>query len=121
MVLGKLPVLGRPTNLFEYSRTGTYCACGRCERGLFGHFFSRLSFLFSFSSCLKEPLSPEQPTKQPNTFKEKVGKPSETDTIKSQISSKNYHEKKDSTKRHHQRHHQRQPGEQLFPIQMVFG
>ena len=29
--------------------------------------------------------------------------------------------KKDSTKRRHSRHRQRQPGEQLFPIQMVIG
>ena len=27
--LGKLPVLGRPTNL-DYSRAGAYCACSRC-------------------------------------------------------------------------------------------
>ena len=29
--------------------------------------------------------------------------------------------KKDSTKRRHQRHHKREPGEQLFPIQVVTG
>ena len=29
--------------------------------------------------------------------------------------------KKDSTKRRHQRHHKRQPGEQLFPTQVVTG
>ena len=29
--------------------------------------------------------------------------------------------KRDSTKRRHQRHYQRQPGEQLFPIQVVNG
>ena len=45
MVLGKLPVPARPTNL-DYSRARAYCACSRC--GLFGHFFSRLSLLFSF-------------------------------------------------------------------------
>ena len=28
-VLGKLQVLGRPTNL-DYSRAGAYCACSRC-------------------------------------------------------------------------------------------
>ena len=44
MVLGKLPVLGRPTNL-DKSRA-------RCGWGLFGHFFSRLSFLFCFSPSL---------------------------------------------------------------------
>ena len=51
MVLGKLPVPGRPTNL-DYSRARAYCACSRCGWGLFGHFFSRLSFLFSFSLSL---------------------------------------------------------------------
>ena len=51
MVLGKLPVLGRPPNL-DYSRARAYCACNRCWWGMFGHFFSRLSFLFSFSLSL---------------------------------------------------------------------
>ena len=50
-VLGKLPVLGRPTNL-DYSRARAFCACSRCRWGLFGHFFSHLSFLFSFSLSL---------------------------------------------------------------------
>ena len=49
MVLGKLPVPGRPTNLDE-SRAKAFCACSRCGWGLFGlFFFSRLSFLFAFS------------------------------------------------------------------------
>ena len=48
MVLGKLPVPGRPTNL-DQSRARAYCAYRRCGWGFFGHFFSRLSFLFSFS------------------------------------------------------------------------
>ena len=47
-VLGKLPVPGRPINL-DYSRARAYCACSRCGWGLFGHFFSNLSLLFSFS------------------------------------------------------------------------
>ena len=51
MVLGKLPVLGRPANL-DKSRARAYCACSRCGLGLFGHFFSSLSFLFSFSLSL---------------------------------------------------------------------
>ena len=51
MVLGKLPVPERPTNL-DYSRARAYCACSRCGWGLFGHFFSRLSFLFSCSLSL---------------------------------------------------------------------
>ena len=51
MVLGKLPVPGRPINL-DNSRARAYCACSGCGWGLFGHFFSRLSFLFSFSLSL---------------------------------------------------------------------
>ena len=51
MVMGKLPVLGRPANL-DYSRARAYCTCSGCGWGLFGHFFSRLSFLFSFSLSL---------------------------------------------------------------------
>ena len=72
MMLGKLPVSGRPTNL-DNSRARAYCVCSRCGWGLFGHFFSHLSFLFSISlslrdaryrpqDCLKVPLSPKQPT-----------------------------------------------------------
>ena len=48
MVLDKLPVPGRPTNL-DSSRVRAYCACRRCGWGLFGIFFFHLSFLFSFS------------------------------------------------------------------------
>ena len=48
MVLGKLPVPGRPTSL-EKSRVRAYCACSWCGRGRFGHFFSHISFLSSFS------------------------------------------------------------------------
>ena len=51
MVLGKLPVPVRSTNS-DYSRARAYCACSMCGWGLFGHFFSRLSFLFSFSLFL---------------------------------------------------------------------
>ena len=51
MVLDKLPVPGRPTNL-DWSRTRAYCACSRCGLGLFGHFFSLLSCLSSFSLSL---------------------------------------------------------------------
>ena len=39
MVLGKLPVPGRPTNL-DCSRARACCAGSRCGWGLFGHFFS---------------------------------------------------------------------------------
>ena len=47
MVLGKLPVLGRPTNL-DYSRARAYWACSRCGWGLFGRFYSHLSFSLLF-------------------------------------------------------------------------
>ena len=50
-VLGKLPVPGRPTSM-DYSRARAYCACSRCGWGLFGHFSSHLSLLFSFSLSL---------------------------------------------------------------------
>ena len=52
MVLGKLPVPGRPTNL-DNSRARAYCACSRCGRGVvWTFFFSHLSFLSSFSHSL---------------------------------------------------------------------
>ena len=74
MVLGKLPVPGRPTYL-DYSRARACCACNRCGRGLFGHFFSicHISFLspslwetarYRLKYCLKGPLSPKQPASQ---------------------------------------------------------
>ena len=53
MVLGKLPVPGRPTTL-DYSRARAYCAGCRC--GLFGHFF--LSSIISLSFL---PLSGRRP------------------------------------------------------------
>ena len=51
MVLDKLPGPGRPTSL-DKRRAGACCACGGCGWGLFGHFCSHLSFLFSFSLSL---------------------------------------------------------------------
>ena len=48
MVLGKLPVPGRPTNL-DNSRAKAFCACSRCGWGWFGHFYSHLSFLVFLS------------------------------------------------------------------------
>ena len=54
MMLGELPVPGRPTYL-EQSRARAYHACSRCGLGLFGHFFSRLLF-FCFP-----PLSGRRP------------------------------------------------------------
>ena len=47
MVLGKLPVPGRPTILITVVQGPTALAVG-AARGLFGHFYSHLSFL---SSC----------------------------------------------------------------------
>ena len=47
MVLGKLPVPGRPTNL-DLSRARAYCACSRCGWGLFAYF--SLVYYFSFLS-----------------------------------------------------------------------
>ena len=51
MVLGELPVPGRPTSL-DKSRARAYCSCSRC--GLFGHIYSHLSFLSSFSLSLED-------------------------------------------------------------------
>ena len=50
-VLGKLPVPGRPT-ILDYSRARAYCTRSRLGLGLFGHLFSHLSLLFSFSLSL---------------------------------------------------------------------
>ena len=50
MVLGKLPVPGRPSNLVD-SRARAYCACSGCGWGLFGH-FTLTYLLFSFSLSL---------------------------------------------------------------------
>ena len=55
MVLGKLLRPGRPTNLYD-TRARTYCACSWCGWGLFGHFYSPLSFLL-----LSLPLSGRRP------------------------------------------------------------
>ena len=51
MVLGKLSVPGLPTYL-DKSRARAYCACSRYGCGLFGHFYSPLCFLSSFSLSL---------------------------------------------------------------------
>ena len=45
MVLGKLPVPGRPTNL-DKNRARTYCACSRCGRGCLDIFLSLIISLF---------------------------------------------------------------------------
>ena len=44
MVLGKLPVPGRPTILITVGQ-GPIFACSRCGWGVYGHFFSPLSSL----------------------------------------------------------------------------
>ena len=53
MVLGKLPVPGRPTYLYN-SRTRAHCACSRCG-GVVWTFLSHLSFLISFSLSERWP------------------------------------------------------------------
>ena len=55
MMLGKLPVPGRPTNL-DFSRARAYCANSRCRWGLFGFFF-----LSSIISLFFLPLSGRPP------------------------------------------------------------
>ena len=54
MVPGKHPVPGHPTNL-DNCRARAFCAYSRCGWGLFGHFFSHLSFLSSFSLSGRRP------------------------------------------------------------------
>ena len=51
MVLSKLLAPGRPATL-DNSRARAYCAYSRCGWGCLDIFFSRLSFLFSFSLSL---------------------------------------------------------------------
>ena len=88
MVLGKTSSAGASYNLY-YSRTRASCTCSRCEAGgggegvrgcggLFGHFYSHLSFLllsslspslwemarYRLKYCLKGLLNPKQPTNQ---------------------------------------------------------
>ena len=71
MVLGKLPVPGRPTNL-DNSGARAYCACSRCGWGCLDIFLSSITSPFSLplretaryrlKYCLKGPLNPKQPT-----------------------------------------------------------
>ena len=54
MVLGKLSVPGRPTDL-DNSRARAYHACSKCGWGFFLTFlFSRLPFLSSFPVSLRD-------------------------------------------------------------------
>ena len=55
MVLRKLPVPGRPTILMIVGQGPIALAVGAGGWGLFGHIFSRLSFLFSFSLSGRRP------------------------------------------------------------------
>ena len=74
MVLGKLPVPGRPTNL-DYSRARAYGTCSRCGWGCLDIFLLSIIYLFLSPSlweaaryrlkyCLKGLLSPKQPANQ---------------------------------------------------------
>ena len=45
MVMGKLPVPGRPTNL-DNNGARAYCACGGCGRGCLDIFPSSVTSLF---------------------------------------------------------------------------
>ena len=55
MVLGKLPVPGRPTIGITVGKGPTALTVG-AGGGLFGHFYSPLSFLSSFSLSLGDGL-----------------------------------------------------------------
>ena len=54
MVLDKLTVPGRPTNL-DYSRTGAYCACRRCGGGVLTFFLSSIISLFFLPPSGRRP------------------------------------------------------------------
>ena len=49
MVLGKLPVPGRPTDL-DVNRARSYCACSRCGWGCLGICSLVYDFSFLFAS-----------------------------------------------------------------------
>ena len=53
MVLGKLPVPGRPTNL-DCSRARAYCACSRCGWGCLDSFLSSIISVFFLPLALKD-------------------------------------------------------------------
>ena len=58
----------------DYSRAWAYCSCSGCGWGLFGHFYSHLSFLFpSFLSLGDGPIATEilsQRAVKPNPTKQ---------------------------------------------------
>ena len=51
MVMGKLPVPGHPTIWMKVGQA-TIALAVSADGGLFGHFYSPLSFVSSFSLCL---------------------------------------------------------------------
>ena len=74
MVLGKLPVPGRPTIWITVGQGPTALTVG-AGGGCYGHFYSPLSFSplspslwetarYRLKYCLKGPLNPEQSTNQ---------------------------------------------------------
>ena len=74
MVLGKVPVPGRPTNL-DYSRARAYCACSGRGWGCLNIFSLNCHFPLLFpvlwvtaryrlKHCFRGPLRPKQPTNQ---------------------------------------------------------
>ena len=54
MSMGEFSSAGSSYNLDD-SRARPYWACTRCGRGLFGRFYSPLSFLFFLSLCRTRP------------------------------------------------------------------
>ena len=86
MVLGKLPVLGRPSIWITVGQGPTAIVVG-AGGGCFGHFNSHLSFSplspslwetarYSLKYCLKGPLNPKQPTNQPISLGNRCAPPS---------------------------------------------
>ena len=76
MVLGKLPVSGRPTNL-DYGRARAYCARSRCGWGLYGLFSLLCHFSFFSLSLGDGPISTEilsQRANQPNVYVPRIPK-----------------------------------------------
>ena len=82
MVLGKLPVPGRPTILITVGQGPAALAVG-AGGGLFDRFYSHLPFSphspslcetarYRLKYCLKGPLNPKQPTNQPFLFSFKL-------------------------------------------------
>ena len=73
MVLCKLPVPGRPTDLIILGQGPTALTTG-ASGGCLDIFFTRLSFFTSVSFSLGGPSNPKQPTNQPKvngyTFRE---------------------------------------------------